>query len=197
MDFRNTKVFVGNIEQSKQFQELVFAAGGRWRGGDQVVSCVSYPYLFVGENLDLTFSNNYMRYQNNPNRDVTQEFFTTKPTFEVGDQIRSKQHSRIATVLFRGKQVAVIQHNEYGSEYALSVAEVELRWEPFSPFDDLDIDDPVWVRNHSSEEWKSRHYANFNSTWHGGETSHTAQDGNVKRWKFWKHETLGEWEDTK
>lgn len=53
--FRNTKIKILSPEHSKQVQEAVFAVGGKWVYGNEVVRYVEEDYLFIDNRLLLSW----------------------------------------------------------------------------------------------------------------------------------------------
>lgn len=201
MDLSNTKIRISNPEQSKQFQEAVFAAGGCWVTGEKFVKHVNLPYLYVTGTNYMQATDETWRFEQNPSPDITEEFFgiSLKPlkieNADVGDKIYHIKDSQMSlhTILHIGEQIALIR-NENGRESA--VGSCFTGWQRFDAFTLLKIDEPVWVRDSPSEEWVSRHYAEDRQVFAFGRTSHTEADhGPLYSYKFWKHSAFGEWVD--
>lgn len=55
VNFKNTKIRITSPEHSKAFQEAVFAAGGRWGCGSYEIQFTCKNYLYVNENLKLSY----------------------------------------------------------------------------------------------------------------------------------------------
>lgn len=201
MDLRNTKIRVSSSEQSKQFQEAVFAAGGCWLNGERVVKDTELPYLQVTSTLYMSTidTTHAYRFERNPSPDITEDFFgiSDKPLKienpVVGDKIYHIKDSQMSlhTILHIGEQVALIR-SENGCESA--VGSCFTGWQRFDAFPLLKVDDPVWVRDNLVEEWVPRHYAEDRQVFAFGRTSHTeAVQAPLYSYKFWKHAAFGEW----
>ena len=199
MKLHNTKIRVNSPEQSKQFQEAVLAAGGCWVTGERIVKGTNLPYLYVtGTNyMSATIHTDW--FERNPSPDITEEFFGTSfkpPKIEnpvVGDKIYhiKDSHMSLHNILHIGEQIALIR-DVNGRESAVGSSFTD--WQLFDPFPLLKVDEPVWVRDNQGFEWLPRHYAG-NQQVHGfGRTSHTCvESGPLYSYKYWKHETHGEW----
>lgn len=199
MELHNTKIRISNPEQSKQFQEAVFAAGGHWVSGERSIKHDNLPYLFVTGTNYMQATDETRRFEQNPSPDITEEFFgisqkllkIENPT--VGDKIYHIKDTQMSlhTILHIGEQVALIR-SENGCESA--VGSCFTGWQRFDAFSLLKVDEPVWVRDNPTEEWISRHYADDRQVYAFGRTSHTKADhAPLYTYKFWKHSAFGEW----
>ena len=61
-------------EQSAKVQEIVFANGGEWRGGDTDIQLTDKPFLFLKENC-LTYMTDEIRYRTLIEEEVDPELF--------------------------------------------------------------------------------------------------------------------------
>lgn len=68
--------------------------------------------------------------------------------------------------------------------------------EEYSPWADVAVDTPIWVRDYPEQKWIPRHFSNFSggkvSTWGDGYTSHTARGvgRHTDLTKEWEYATL-------
>ena len=120
----------------------------------------------------------------------------TPALLQVGDLLVYR--SLKVTVIHVGDKVYLVREQGSGAEYTLDKERYHTSWCKFDPFAELKIDDPVWVRDHADNEWEPRHYAGYRLTYPAGCTSHSPfqSDGScpTSAWRYWKHDTLGEWE---
>lgn len=73
MDFRNTKIRIKSQEHSKDFQEAVFAAGGRWLTGSAEVKRTFADFMYVDGFLKITFTDDgdFDYFNNHRNKEIT------------------------------------------------------------------------------------------------------------------------------
>lgn len=69
----------------------------------------------------------------------------------------------------------------------------ETLWE-ISPWDDVPVDTPVWVRDSAAQGWFARHFAKYENgvvvCWRNGLTSHSTGKGARLKFRSWEHATL-------
>lgn len=200
MKLHNTKVCVNSPEQSKQFQEAVFAAGGCWLSGDKFLKHLDLPYLYVTITNHMFVTSCSDQFEQNPSPDITEEFFgiSLKPNMLANPKVGNKIYhvndlqQSLHNILYIGDQIALIQNNE-GQEF--TVNSNFAGWQRFDPFTLLTVDDPVWVRDNQLEEWMPRHYASNQEVFAFGKSLHTQLESNhTCVYKYWRHKTFGEWE---
>lgn len=62
-----------------------------------------------------------------------------------------------------------------------------------SPWDDVPVDTPIWVRNKEDRPWSKRHFYKYKFgkvfAWDQGKTSHSVDDNSVQ-YSSWNYATL-------
>lgn len=200
MKLHDTKIRVTSSEQSKLFQEAVFAAGGRWTTGERFIKDTHLPYLYVTGTNYMAATDSVDWFKQNPSPEITEEFFgiSLKPKMienpKVGYKIyhENDPQQKLHFILYIGDQLSLIL-NDKGEEAAVDSSFIG--WQRHEPFSWLKVDEPVWVRDSLDDEWVSRHYAGNEQVFAFGRTSHTqVESKQLYTYKYWKHETLGEWQ---
>ena len=86
---KETKYIVFNEEESQRLQEKLFAIGCRWVDGTQKVTCTEYPFLYVSNKLEISYSEReeYEHFSEKPfihkwAGDVMSIEITTEPKFD-------------------------------------------------------------------------------------------------------------------
>ena len=99
-----------------------------------------------------------------------------------------------------GIVVAVLQKDEAEYIYAVRRAKDGNFVGPFialkeiSPWDDVAVDTPVWVRDSTTSGWCARHFAKYEHgtvfCWRDGLTSHSTDKGSLLKFRSWECATL-------
>lgn len=95
----------------------------------------------------------------------------------------------VALVYYHDTDTTVEAYTREGKFYSHSESST-LDLVEVNEWDDLLVDDPVWVRQHEGENWKKRHFSGITdgkpTTWENGRTSWTAYSGkpNTVSWNF-------------
>jgi hypothetical protein len=69
-DFYNTKINVKNEEQSRKFQELIFALGGGWESSGKILDALDEKYFYIDNYGHITFG-------------TTEEYFNEEKSKEI------------------------------------------------------------------------------------------------------------------
>ena len=107
----------------------------------------------------------------------------------ICDDIVGGRNCAVA-ILVGGAEIVRIFHKDSDG----SIRNTNETLKEISPWDDVAVDTPVWVRDTELECWTPRHFAKYEHgtvfCWRDGLTSHSTGKGSLLKFRSWVYATL-------
>lgn len=105
------------------------------------------------------------------------------------DDIVGGRNCAVAILVGSVEIVRTFHKDSYGS-----IRNTDETLREISPWDDVAVDTPVWVRDAECECWARRHFAKYENgavfCWRDGLTSHSIGKGSRLKYRAWVYATL-------